>query len=185
MGYNEHPGYHHRRWRDFKKSLTNQYDAFAVVRNPWSRVVSQYTTGMFVQAQFTNTRSNRYKDSVIRPSNYTFEQFLDERYLYGKVPYLWHHAIRNWYSQREYVISDNGELKCDILRMEYLNEDINTYLKTNFKFNVSNSSNNKINYKDFYNETTKQIIAEWYKDDIEFFGFTFEGSASKNIWCDV
>ena len=41
---------------------------------------------------------------------------------------------------------------------------------------------NRIDYRDFYNDTTKQIVSDWFKEDIDFFGFTFEGSATKNIW---
>ena len=26
------------------------------------------------------------------------------------------------------------------------------------------------------------IVADWYKEDIDFFGFSFDGGATKNIW---
>ena len=29
------------------------------------------------------------------------------------------------------------------------------------------------NYRDYYNENTKTIIANWYKKDIDYFGYEF------------
>ena len=37
-------------------------------------------------------------------------------------------------------------------------------------------------YKDLYTPETIQIIADWYKDDIEFWGFDFDGGPTKNFW---
>jgi len=37
-------------------------------------------------------------------------------------------------------------------------------------------------YKDLYTPETKQIIGDWYKEDIDFFGFDFDTGATKNIW---
>ena len=35
-------GVEHARWRDISSHITDQHQAFAVVRNPWSKVVSRY-----------------------------------------------------------------------------------------------------------------------------------------------
>ena len=40
----------------------------------------------------------------------------------------------------------------------------------------------KENYKDLYNPVTIQIIADWYKKDIDHWGFDFDTSATKNYW---
>ena len=39
---NDHQGYEHARWRDWSERLRNEHKAFAIVRNPWDRVVSRY-----------------------------------------------------------------------------------------------------------------------------------------------
>ena len=39
---NDHHGAEHARWRDLRKDYRNSFDAFAVARNPWDRVVSRY-----------------------------------------------------------------------------------------------------------------------------------------------
>ena len=41
---------------------------------------------------------------------------------------------------------------------------------------------NKGTYQDIYNDKTIQIIADWYKVDIDYWGFDFDSSAQKNYW---
>ena len=108
----KHPGYQHLRWRDFRPNLRENHKAFAIVRNPWSRTVSRYTFTM------------KHRDVLLphRPADYTFEEFLDERYIWNGIPYLWLRATKGWYQQLEYVIDDNGKLRCDILRFEYFDK---------------------------------------------------------------
>ena len=36
------------------------------------------------------------------------------------------------------------------------------------------------NYQDYYNEQTIQIVADWYEQDIDYWGFDFDTSATKN-----
>ena len=40
----------------------------------------------------------------------------------------------------------------------------------------------KGSYMDIYTPKTAQIVADWYKEDIEYFGYTFQGGATKNYW---
>ena len=166
----DHPGYYHRRWRDFKPKIIKNHQAFAIIRNPWSRLVSRYTFAM------------KKKPLPVRPDNQSFEEFLEERNTWGNVPYLWCRAVRGWYQQLEYVTDTNGNIQCDILRFEHLNEDVTKYFGLNTEVPVINSSDNKKPYQDYYTETTQQLVADWYAQDIDFFGFTFNGSATKHIW---
>ena len=41
---------------------------------------------------------------------------------------------------------------------------------------------NKGTYQDLYNEKTIQIVADWYKDDIEMWGYDFDTGAQRNYW---
>lgn len=176
--YKQHHGYEHARWRDLNPSLTSKYPAFAIVRNPWSKVISRYTFAMIQN---------------LRPNNYSLEQFLEERHKWGGIPYFWHRAVYGWYPQTDYVTDKEANLKCDILRFEHFDEDVMTYFNLKKPLHVRNVSNGKKSqdktkiegkkdYKEFYTEETREIVAYWYQQDIEFFGFTFEGSATKNIW---
>ena len=181
--YGEHvgSGMQHARWRDIKLSITSSHTAFAIVRNPWSKVVSRYTYNERFAA-----RPNR---KGAKCKTMSFEEFLEERHIWGGIPYYWHRAIRNWYPQKDHIIDNKNIVRCDVLRLEYLDKEIVDYLQLKNvpeKRNVSNGIivDNKIikkkNYKDFYNNTTIQIIADWYKEDIDFFGFDFDTPATKN-----
>jgi len=173
--YKQHHGYQHARWRDLNESVRNGR-SFAIVRNPWAKVVSRYTFAMT-----TNSREE----------GYTFEQFIEERHEWANVPYFWHRAIKGWYQQKDHVVDENGKLRADIMRTEHLNDDINEYFGKVIHLplrNVSNGNKTKENtiinrrdYRDFYTPETYDIITDWYADDIEFFGFTFDGPATKNV----
>lgn len=38
--------------------------------------------------------------------------------------------------------------------------------------------------KDYYTEKTIQIVADWYQKDIDYWGFDFDSSATKNYYFD-
>jgi len=83
----------------------------------------------------------------------------------------------------DYVTDEDGNLQCDVLRTESLNADITKYFGFDPKLQRRNVSNIKnVDYRDVYTPETKKIVADWYGEDIEFFGFTFEGPATKNRW---
>jgi len=170
--YGEHHGNEHARWRDLKENIRNG-ECFAVIRNPWSKVVSRYT-----YSELAHKNGSKYA-----PMSFTFEEFLEQRHEFGNLEFFWHRAIKGWFQQKDHVTDDQGNLKVDILRLDHLDEDISKYFNISVDMNVRNLSNvSNHNYKDFYNDSTKRIVADWYAEDIEFFGFTFDGGATKNIW---
>ena len=172
----DHHGYEHARWRDFKKSLTSGYDAFAIIRNPWDRTVSRF---MFAKKVIEVEK----KEPVGKHPIESFEAFLEDRHKWGGMEYMWHRAIRGWYPQKDYVTDEDGNLKCDCLRFEDLDNQVKLYFKIQTMSRARNvTALLEGSYKDLYTPETKQIIGDWYKDDIEFFGFEFETGATKNIW---
>jgi len=178
----EHHGYEHARWRDISKQFTDIYQAFAVIRNPWTRVGSRYMFGL------------RAVEKGSAPEGYmpdSFEEFLEERHEYGNKDFYWHRAIRGWYQQLDYVTDELGNIKCNILRFEHFENDLRKYynIPNMVKIKASNNFHRRtkdlkwdIDYKTLYNDKTIRIVAGWYKDDIEKFGFTFDSTATKNIW---
>ena len=44
---------------------------------------------------------------------------------------------------------------------------------------------NKGTYQDVYTDKTIQIVADWYKADIDMFGYDFDTGAQKNMWAET
>lgn len=122
----------------------------------------------------------------------SFEAFLEERHKWGDDEFMWHRAVRGWYPAFDHVSDEKGEkVKCDILRFEHYNEDTKLYLGMLQNPNPRNvtrvSSDNGntgygLSYKDIYTKETIQIIADWYKKDIDYWGFDFDTAATRNYW---
>lgn len=169
----DHHGYEHARWRDLN-SNAQKYPAFAVIRNPWDRVVSRY----FFAKKVIEVEKKQSKDYADVSS---FEAFLEERYKWGNEEYMWHRAVRGWYPAFDHVTDENGIIKCDILRFENLNEDLCKYFNLVEMSRARNvTALNKGSYKDLYTDETIQIVADWYQKDIDTWGYDFDSGPSKN-----
>lgn len=172
----DHHGFEHARWRDIRKDITDKYQAFAVARNPWDRVVSRYFFAKKV-IEVEKTQSTSYADVS------SFEAFLEERHKWGNEPYMWHRAVRGWYPAVDHVCDEEGNLKCDMIRFDKLNEDLCAYFGIKEMTRARNVTGlNKKRYMDMYNPTTLQIVADWYADDIDMWGYDFDTGAKKNYW---
>lgn len=172
----DHHGFEHARWRDLNRSVVEGQGSFAIVRNPWDRVVSRY----FFAKKVIEVEK---KEPVGKHPIESFEAFLEDRHKWGGMEYMWHRAIRGWYNQREYVIDEKGVIRPDILRFEDLNNQLCKYFKIPEMSRARNvTALNEGSYKDIYTPETIQIVADWYKDDIDTFGFDFDTGATKNVW---
>ena len=166
----DHHGFEHARWRDLSKQYTLYHDCFAVIRNPWDRVVSRY---FFAKKVI----------EVEKKEPDSFEHFLEERFEWADKPYMWHRAIRGWYPAFDHVSDEKGNLRCDMMRFDKLNEDLCKYFNIPSMTGPRNVTGvNKGTYKDIYTTETIQIVADWYKKDIDFWGFDFDTGATKNYW---
>jgi hypothetical protein len=170
----DHHGIEHARWRDLDPSYTARHPAFAVVRNPWDRVVSRY----FFAKKVIEVEGKENKDYADVSS---FEAFLEERHKWGNQPYMWHRAIRGWYPAFDYVTDEQENIRCDIIRFEKLNGELCRYFGLLSMTRARNVTGlNTGTYRDLYNDKTRQIVADWYKKDIDTWGFDFDTSATRN-----
>ena len=177
--YGEHHGNEHARWRDWRKDFREKYRAFAIVRNPWARVVSRW--------KFAYTCMYEKESAIYGNEDYvnckTFEDFLESRHEWKDVEFFWHRAIRGWYPAFDHVSDEEGKVRCDILRFENYDEDLNAYwglIEPVRRRNVTGYDQST--YKQYYNEKTIQIVADWYKKDIDHWGFDFDTGATKNTF---
>ena len=158
----------HGRWRDVPRDIRYIYQSFAVIRNPWARMVSRYVMG--IPTSDTNDHGTTWN---------TFEEFLETRYIWTDKQ--WNDPIRSWNTQYDYVCDESGIVRCDILRLEYIDYELVSYLQLNTPYIVrENVGEYTRNYQDYYNKQTIQIVADWYEQDIDYWGFDFDTSATKN-----
>jgi hypothetical protein len=137
------------------EQLRNYYK-FGFVRNPWDRVVSVY---LYESAR-------RYKG--------VFEDFVQRFYVERRLEgnYIRHLPQTEWMKR-----TPIHHIDMDFIgRFETLQEDFN---KVCTHLGISNislphmSKSNRTHYRDYYNETTKRLVSEFYASDIEAFKYEF------------
>ena len=172
--YGGNPGYEHARLRDVDASVRKATNAFAIVRNPWSRTVSRFKFALQTRDHGDNRPEFTQKE---------FEVFLEERNRWGQEPYFWHRAVSGWFPQVDYVTDEQGEIAVDMLRQEHLNDEMQQYLGFGSELKRRNiSTTSSADYRDIYSSRTIQLVADWYAVEIERFGFDFDSTATKNTY---
>ena len=91
----------HARWRD--TGLSTKQPCFAIVRNPFARMVSRYTYAM---------------NKLNRPQKLSFEEFIETRHEHAHKEFNWHEAADGWTTQKDYVVDTDNTLRCDVMRLE-------------------------------------------------------------------
>lgn len=126
------------------KEVWNSVFTFGFVRNPWDRLVSSY----------------RFRDHEI-----TFSEYVRSK--------NWKHL---GIEMSKYLLDDsNNSLVSFIGKYENLDDDLDYVFK---KLNVYSKidhyhESKREHYTKYYNEETKEIVAEHFKRDIEVFGYQY------------
>ena len=158
-GENRH--FSNREYIDHFGNEYNKYFTFSTIRNPWDRMVSMYFFGKQKEKHFV-----RGFDSFNKWIQYFLSGSLKEK--------------RHW-SQFDWLKDHNNEINIDfICRFETLGKDWETlceiagikYKKLPF---INKTIGKKKNYRKYYNNRSKELVAQTYREDIETFGYTFEG----------
>ena len=179
----------HDRWKDIPQEIRYAHKSFAVIRNPWARIVSRYEMGLPVYNQPINGPPPRFMSPVWTErkivDNYgvmfnSFEEFLETRHTWVNE---WFDPIRSWHTQYDYVCDEDDIARCDILKLENIAKELAPYLGTCIKNMVKeNVGKYTKDYKEYYNSKSIQIVADWHKKDIDYWGFDFDTSATKNTY---
>jgi len=158
----------HKFAKNYKKQIGNRkwnnYFKFAFVRNPWDKMVSQY---FFIQKK----RKGNYK-LTFREFILAFKSCSESEYINGKgIPVEFNPIQLPW------ILDDAGNCLVDFIgRFENLQEDFNIICDKigipRQKLPHENKSKHK-HYTEYYDDEMKQIVAEKYAKDIEYFGYEF------------
>ena len=159
------------------KKQFDQYFKFTTVRNPFDLLVSSYTMVIKrIQQKHLHTLK-QFGHNV-----FSFEEYLKNKiqnYIVGTEPFIstnFSHSMFN--SNQIYWIKDSqGKINIDyVMKFENLQEDFNVVCD---KIGIpqrelphKNKTKHK-HYTEYYDDETKQIVAEKYAKDIEYFGYKF------------
>ncbi len=137
----------------------NAFYKFSVVRNPWDKTVSQFR----YMKQRPDLRS------FLGMHRFTsFKKYLK---LIQKVDHV------HWLPQVKFLFDLNGELLVDkVLSFENFESEIKEVLgrlKLEIKSIPHLNRSKRRDYKSYYSNVTKEMVEEFYKDDIKKFNYKF------------
>ena len=136
---------------------------FTLVRNPWDKVVSHY-----------EYRRKRNKTQVAT-RNVAFSDWVKKTYGPEKDPFYYNNP-KAFQPQVEWLKDDEGKISIDFIgKFETINKDfdhIKDVIGLDAELPHLNASK-RANYQDYYDDETRQIVAQWFHEDIEVFGYHF------------
>jgi len=136
---------------------------FAVVRNPWDKFVSSWK-------YCKSTKHRPLKEVALDPPR-------KEDNVHD-----WHHLTR---TQWDMLLNREGELRCDhFVHFESLQEDFEAVFARLgipvLRFPFENRTKHRP-YWTYYDDETREIVADLYRQDIEAFGYRFEESPERPL----
>lgn len=164
-------GKHHSIKKYYKLADKNHgfenYFKFTIIRNPWDRFLSLYKFRVFKNHTSLGNNTVSFKEWA--------------KNIYDKNPK--HYDIPNELQllmlseQLDWITDADGNIPLDFfVKFENLQQDFNTVCD---KIGIpqqqlphKNKTKHK-HYTEYYDEETKQIVAEKYAKDIEYFGYKF------------
>lgn len=144
-----------------EKKEYKKYFKYAIVRNPYDRVVSCWKN------KTTKKHAEHYKNSVFtKATGVTFKKFvhmLDEGYFNND---------RHLLQQVNFIINDIDYIG----KMENLQKDFDNVCNrvgmNSFTLPHRNATKHK-QYREYYDKETREIIQKIYSRDIDFFDYEF------------
>ncbi len=169
----------HSRYIDVVEQVGQDLKYFCVIRNPWSRTASRY---VFAKQNAKRWKRNDPRKRYIERA--TFDDYVKDQLIFeipehpGKP---WMGPMNSWFNQLEWITDKHGEVRCDCIRLERLERDLELYFGEHIQVPRENITKDRYTYRDMYNDKMIALIGETFARDIEYFGFEFEGTATRNI----
>jgi hypothetical protein len=170
---------YHYRYIDIVDRFGRGLKYFAIVRNPWSRTVSRY---LYARQRCETWPADDPRRAYM--STATFSDFVRDARVF-EIPahpgMPWMGPTTSWYDQLEWMRDERGRVMCDALRFEHLEDDLSTYFGQQIRVPEKNRTRQSMDYRRLYTDDLAQCVASRFARDIEHFGFTFDGPATKGI----
>ncbi len=137
---------------------------FAFVRNPWDRMVSYY--------HYVSSRPKHHRHRRVSG-------------LGGFKEYLRYEIARGKAAQSAMLTDRSGTLLVDFVgRFEHLHDDfaeICRHLQLPCRLEHHNRSSHA-DYREYYDDESIEIVRQAFREDIELFGYTFDGWENRPAW---
>ena len=161
----------HKPWFEYQDNnyaKFQKYFKFAIVRNPWDRLVSAF---FYLKKGGMHNGDKQWAKENIEEYN-TFEDFVlgwvNEKNIYSGVHFK---------PQSYWICDENKKIMVDfIARLETIDQDflfISNKIGSQNKIIKKLNKSSRLNYRKYYDEKTRNIVKNAYKDDIELFGYEF------------
>lgn len=170
---------YHYRYIDIADKVGRNLQFFCIVRNPWSRTASRF---IFGKQNARKWAADDPRKTYIEMA--TFEDFVKDRRLF-EIPahpgQPWMGPMNSWLNQLEWIRNEENKVVCDCLRLEHLAEDISAYFGDSIVIPRRNVTKERYDYRRMYTDELIEIVASTFEEDIRYFGFEYESSATKNF----
>jgi len=136
---------------------------FTLVRNPWDKVVSLY-------------EYRRKKDKTgIATRNVSFSDWVRKTHVPNPDVHYYNNP-KSFQPQVEWLKDNDGEISIDFVgKFESIDEGFN-HIKTTIGLDAELphlNASRRTDYRSYYDDETRELVARWYSEDIERFGYTF------------
>jgi len=136
---------------------------FTVVRNPWDKVVSHY-----------EYRRKKNK-TEIASRNISFSDWVKMTYGDSKDTFYYNNP-RSFQPQVDWLKDTEGKISMDFIgKFESINKDFD-HIRTVIGLDASLphlNASNRASYQTYYDDETRGIVANWFREDIEEFEYNF------------
>lgn len=140
----------------------SEYTTFTIVRNPFDRLVSEFY-------HVKNPNNLAFKDF----GNLTFENFVEKVFIFDSSKRKW---LFDRHIEPQHLFLE-GCTQIEIFKFEEI-EKCFDYLKNivdkNLSFGHERKSRARKPFQEYYNNSTRMLVEEFYKKDLEMFSYTFD-----------
>jgi hypothetical protein len=169
----------HYRYVDIADQVGRHLRFFAIVRNPWARTASRYHFGrQNAKSWPVGDPRRQYIESA------SFADFVLDRKILPIPEHPdqpWMGPLSSWFNQLEWLRDERGHVACDCLRMEHLEDDLQLYFGRHIRLRRRNVTQTGYDYRRMYDDDLAEVVRSTFREDIEHFGFRFDGSATRNV----
>ncbi len=158
---------------------TKNYFKFTFTRNPWARLVSQYYYTVSKDDKIDGIDRTMYRNSTFIDFIKSNKEFYLSSHWCSYSPTLEkiHTKKHPFVNQIDWITNQHGEIQVDFVgKLENLQEDFNIICDIigvdHQQLPHKNATKHK-HYTEYYDDETREIVAEKYAKDIEYFEYEF------------